>query len=62
MNKAKLQHRKHIKPQKKKEKKKRTRTRKKNHSMNQSVFKSLRSWNKLKTSKQTNNQSQEQQP
>ena len=36
--------------------------RKKNHSMDQSVFKSLRSRTKLNTSKQTNKKSQEQQP
>ena len=47
---------------KKEKKKKRTRTRKKNHSMDQPVFKSIRSRTKLNTSKQTNKKSQEQQP
>ena len=45
---------KHAKPRGKKKKKK-NKNKKKNHSMDQSVFKSLRSWTKLNTSKQTNN-------
>ena len=59
MNKAKLRHRKHATPREKKKKKKKNKKNKKNHSMDQSVFKSLRSWDQIKY-KQTNKQLQEQ--
>ena len=59
MNKAKLRHRKHAKPREKKKKKKKNKKNKKNYSMDQSVFKSLRSWDQIKY-KQTNKQLQEQ--
>ena len=49
---------KHAKPRGKKKKNK-NKNKKKNHSMDQSVFKSLRSWDQIKY-KQTNKQLQEQ--